>query len=297
MLCSTDENPFQATRIEKYQIIDGLKHIYPVQRLCRVLLITRRSYYWWLNRGKPLANNINQKDLELFTVEHFNTKEVYGVLRLKYHIQRKYGFIYNHKKIRRYKRLFNLDTITRKRRPLYLRTTKKESHLNMAPNVLDCNFTSDSPYQKLSTDVSYIKCTDGTLYLSAVKDLFNNEIVSYSISNRNDGELVKKTLEQIPKGNGIIHSDQGGLYFSLLYRIKLKELGYTRSMSRRGACWENSPIENWFSQLKEEHLRPIGKKTMKVTKQEIKKYIQWHNHERIQKSLNYLTPVQYLQNV
>lgn len=293
MLCSTDRNPLKITRIEKYFIIDKLKIEYPITKLCRLLNIKRRAYYKWVSTGKQIANNMEQKDLEIISVEHYNTKQVYGTIRLKFHIQNKYGIIINHKKIRRYKRILGLITITRKKRPLYIREHEKRSQINLAPNLIKCNFKSDIALTKLSTDVSYINCTDGRLYLSAVKDLFNNKIISHFISDRNDRNLIIKTFNQLRKGNGIVHSDQGSVYYSQDYIDQIDELGYKRSMSNRGHCWENSPIENWFSQLKEEHLRPIGLKTKKETEKEIKKYIQWYNHERIQKCLGYISPEQY----
>lgn len=163
----------------------------------------------------------------------------------------------------------------------------------MADNLLKCNFTSEAPYQKLSTDVSYISCTDGLLYLSAVKDLFNNRIIAHYCSKKNDTDLAINTVKQLPKSNGIIHSDQGSLYYSWDYRNFITKLGYKRSMSERGKCWQNSPIENWFSQLKEEWLKRIGKKTINETMQNIKEYIHWYNYERIQKKLNYQTPMEF----
>jgi len=169
----------------------------------------------------------------------------------------------------------------------------------MAKNIIDCNFTSEAPYQKLSTDVSYIKCSNGTLYLSAVKDLFNNEIVSYSVSERNNIDLALDTISKLPdvKEGCIIHSDQGSLYYSWDYRNKLDELNCVRSMSERGKCWQNSPIENWFSQIKEEWLRRIGLKTKDETKVQIKEYVEWYNTQRIQKSLGYLSPVEFRLNI
>lgn len=214
-------------------------------------------------------------------------------MRLKKHIEIRYGIILNHKKIRRYKKLLNLYTITRKRKPLYLRREFKRNYQLAVPNKINNNFTSEKRFDKLSTDVSYINCTDGRLYLSAVKDLFNNEIISYSISNKNDFELIFNSIKKVPKHKGIIHSDQGTVYLTNNYKSYMINKGYEISMSRRGACWENSPIENWFSQLKEEHLRPMGLKNKRETKVEIKKYIEWYNTQRIQKSLGYLTPVMY----
>lgn len=187
----------------------------------------------------------------------------------------------------------NLITKARRKRPFYYRETKKRSYHLAAPNLLNNNFTSTKRYEKLSTDVSYISCTDGRLFLSAVKDLFNKKIISYNISNRNDTKLIIESLSAIQKGSGIIHSDQGSIYLQTTYKKYMNKKGYKISMSRKGACWENSPIENWFSQLKEECLRNVGPKTKKETKKIIKKYVEWYNTQRIQKCLGYKPPVLY----
>lgn len=262
--------------------------------MCNVLGIHRQAYYKWVKKDKPIANNFNIEDAKLISEEHYRMNGKYGVERLTEEIRQHVGVVFNHKKVRRYLRLLGLSCVARVRKPkMSKKVEKKGNHVQMAPNLLENNFTSERPYHKLSTDVSYIECTDGWLLLSAVKDLFNNQIIAYSMSNKNDVDLVNKSIGKIPKGNGVIHSDQGSQYFSLRYILLLKKKGYTRSMSRKGACWENSPIENWFSQLKQEHLYPLGRITRKEARKEIKKYVQWYNTERIQKALNWLSPINY----
>ena len=91
----------------------------------------------------------------------------------------------------------------------------------------------------------------------------------------------------------MINSDQGSLYYSGYYLEELKKKGYLRSMSKRGRCWQNSPIENWFSQLKEECIRIEGKLTKQQAREKIKRYVHWYNTERIQKDLGYLSPIKY----
>lgn len=262
--------------------------------MCSTLEIHRQAYYKWINKGQPIANNFNVEDAKLISEEHYRLERKYGVERLTQEIRQHLGVVFNHKKVRRYLRILGLSCVARVRKPkMNKKSEKKGHHLQMAPNLLENNFTSERPHHKLSTDVSYIECTDGWLHLSAVKDLFNNQIIAYSMSNSNDTDLVIKSIQQITKGNGIIHSDQGSQYFSLRYIHLLKKKGYTRSMSRKGACWENSPIENWFSQLKQEHLYPLGKITRKQARKEIKKYVQWYNTERIQKGLKWLSPINF----
>ena len=143
------------------------------------------------------------------------------------------------------------------------------------------------------SDVNYIKCKDETLYLSAIKDFFNNEIVSFSTSNNNNLSLILDSYKNlISNDNKIINADQGAVYFAYEYVKYAESNNFTRSMSHKGHCWQNCPIENWFMQLKREWLIQFDQITKKQAKEGIKKYIQWYNHERIRKKLGYLSPVQ-----
>lgn len=200
----------------------------------------------------------------------------------------------NHKLIRRYKHALNLEVVVRRPKVPAAVYGHERIIKNKAAYVIEGNFKTKKFGEKHSTDVTYVKCKDGTLYLSVIKDLYNGEIISYDSSHKNDSELIINSYRNSNASeNTIVNSDQGSVYFSYEYIKLAEDLGFTRSMSRKGRCWENSPIENWFSQLKEEWLRPLGKMTREEAKIEIKKYIQWYNTERIQKSLGYISPVQY----
>lgn len=274
-------------------IMDQLRTLYSVSYMCEMFDISRSSYYKWISNGRARINRFNEAHAKIIEEEHIRYKQVYGVNRLKHAMAQTLGICFNHKKIRRYLRLIGLNVIVRKRKGPQIVKQKKRNHMNMASNLINNNFTSKAPHHKLSTDVSYIKCTEGTLYLSVVKDLFNNEIIAHSMSMRNNLNLVLDTINQIPNNEGIIHSDQGSQYYSLEYINVLTKKGYKRSMSRKGACWENSPVENWFSQLKQERLYPIGVSSVYKTIKEIKKYVQWYNTERIQANLKYMSPLQF----
>ena len=260
-----------------------------------MLNINRRSYYKWFNKGKPISNNYDKETAKIISVEHLRMRKTYGTIRLKRHIENKYnGLIINHKRIRRYKHILKLEVIVRKKKGFNIIREKEKILQNKAPYKIECNFKSDRPYQKLSSDVSYIKCTDGRLYLSAVKDFFNNEIVSFSTSIYNDVKLIVESYNDLPElKNGIINTDQGAVYFSYEYIDLAQKFNFERSMSHKGHCWENCPIENWFSQLKEECLRPLGNITINQAVKEIKKYVEWYNTQRIQKKLGYLSPIEY----
>ncbi|MDE8256679.1 IS3 family transposase [Erysipelothrix rhusiopathiae] len=241
-------------------------------------------------------NNFNSATADIVLGEHNRLNGVYGTMRLKYHIEQVHSVVLNHKLIRRYKNELNIKTKVRVRRPFFEKLRKEKSHRKMAPYLMNEDFTSTKPLEKLSTDVSYIQCSDGLLYLSAIKDLFNNEIIAYSLSTKNNIELLKDTMKRLPKASSdiaMINSDQGSLYYSGYYLDKLEKYGYIRSMSKPGHCWQNSPIENWFSQLKEECIRIDGKLTKQEAKTKIKGYVHWHNTERIQKDLGYLSPIKY----
>ena len=190
--------------------------------------------------------------------------------------------------------ILSLKTITRTKKGVSVSRAKEKNLTNKAQYLIECNFKSDKPLTKLSSDVSYIKCKDGILYLSALKDYFNTEIISFSTSNNNDIRLIKDSYKDFkPINNAIVNTDQGSVYFAYEYVELSKRIGFTRSMSHRGHCWENSPIENWFMQLKREWLCQFEELTRKEAKEEIKKYVHWYNNERIQKKLGYLSPVQY----
>lgn len=230
----------------------------------------------------------------MISEEHKNVKGIYGTIRLKKHIENKLKIILNHKLIRRYKHILGLETIKRTKKGLSVSRAKEKNLTNKAQYLIECNFKSDKPNQKFSSDVSYIKCIDGTLYLSAIKDYFNNEIVSLSTSNNNNINLIIDSYKDLrTQEDSIVNTDQGAVYFAYEYVELAENMGFTRSMSHRGHCWENCPIENWFMQLKHEWLCQFSKMTKKQAKIEIEKYVHWYNNERIQKKLEYLSPVQY----
>ena len=114
------------------------------------------------------------------------------------------------------------------------------------------------------------------------------------MSNNNDINLIKESYKNLkPQDGSIVNTDQGAVYFAYEYIELAETMGFIRSMSHRGHCWENSPIENWFMQLKHEWLCQFDKITRKQAKKEIEKYVHWYNNERIQKNLGYMSPVQY----
>lgn len=165
-----------------------------------------------------------------------------------------------------------------------------------SPNIINRDFKAVTPTSKLSTDVTYLKVKGGRYYLSVVLDLFNNEIRGYEISNHNDLTLVLNSLSNsfLPHGsNMILHSDQGHQYTSHGYTNTLKDLGITKSMSRRGNCLDNACIESFFGHLKSESIYLDPPDNYDDLKLAIKDYIEYYNNDRIQIGLNKMTPIEY----
>ena len=225
-------------------------------------------------------------------------KGKWGSRRVKMHLLREHGFIMNLKKVRRIMRFLGLKAkIRRKRYPQFLFANEKHRVL---PNILKQNFKIEKPDQAYSTDVTYLHYGKSQrAYLSATKDLATREIVYHSVSLRTDVTLVtaglKERLQQVPaeqRKTLVIHSDQGSVYTSTSYRRTLKSFKIRQSMSRRGNCLDNAPIESFFGHLKDE-IDCSKCVTIEELITEIGRYIKYYNSQRPQWALKGKTPAEY----
>jgi putative transposase len=171
----------------------------------------------------------------------------------------------------------------------------------VAPNLIQRHFRADKPNQKWFTDVSYLPFGNQMLYFSSIIDGFNNEVISFRISTKQDIHLALGTLEDAckkwnPKGT-ILHSDQGGIYTSKRFQLAAKEKAIITSMSRKGNCHDNASIESFHSQLKTEgfYSQNISSTSNEIVLEIVRDYIHYYNHKRIQEKLGYLSPVEYRQ--
>ena len=199
------------------------------------------------------------------------------------------GLAVNHKRIYRLMKKLGLQSVIRKKRRYYGKTGSI-----VFPDLLQRNFSSPVARSKLVTDVTYLPTLNGFLYLSAVQDLHNNEILAYSLSIRNDLELVLSSLKQLePVPGAILHSDQGFQYTHKSYQRELARLEALGSHSRKGNCLDNATMESFFSHMKTEAFAEkelLGRKEVVALVQE---YISFYNTERFQKRLGQLSPVEY----
>ena len=169
---------------------------------------------------------------------------------------------------------------------------------NIADNLLHRDFTAEKPFEKLTTDVTQFKVRDEKIYLSPVMDLFNREIISYSISLSPNLEQIREMLsglfEKLPEGaTPIFHSDQGWQYQHAEYQRLLSEHHIVQSISRKGNCMDNGAMENFFGRLKVEMF--YGEKFASIQEfiDKLNAYIDYYNNKRISTKLNGMSPVQY----
>lgn len=170
----------------------------------------------------------------------------------------------------------------------------------IARNVINRNFIADIPLQKLCMDITYIPIDKNArkfLYLNAVKDLYNGQIIAYDMSTRNDIELAQSTLSKLDSiglaKDCILHTDQGFQYTRHQYSKFLEKRGIIQSMSRRGNCWDNAPIESFFSHLKTELIYLIKTNNVNELIDLVDKYIYFYNNERIQNKIG-MSPIEFL---
>lgn len=168
----------------------------------------------------------------------------------------------------------------------------------IAPNLLKRDFRAVKPNSKWATDITEFKLLGQKLYLSPIMDLFNGEIISYSLSkspNFNQiTEMLKDAFQKIPDNSQLIlHSDQGWQYQMRAYQEMLKDKGIRQSMSRKGNCYDNSVIENFFGILKSEFYHNQKFLSVECFSNELSDYIDYYNNRRIKVKLNGLSPVQF----
>ncbi|MER2040071.1 MAG: IS3 family transposase, partial [Solibacillus sp.] len=216
----------------------------------------------------------------------------YGYRRIRDELANR-GQKVNHKKVQRIMKELGLKCLVRMKKYKSYKGTVGE----IAPNILDRQFTAEAPNEKWATDITEFKVFGEKLYLSPVLDLFNGEIITYTIGSRPTfllvSDMLEKALERLPKDHQLLmHSDQGWHYQMKQYRHTLQSRGIVQSMSRKGNCYDNSVMENFFGILKSEFLYLKEFESVEQFKIELKKYITYYNTKRMKAKLK-MSPVQY----
>ncbi|GIM45650.1 transposase [Collibacillus ludicampi] len=264
---------------KKYAVIKELAEgDYSIPLLCDIAGVSKSGYYKWLKRkASPSARQLeNQKIKEKILECHEKVNRIYGYRRVKVWLKRRYNVHINHKRVQRLMTEMGIRAVIRKKRPYY---GKKEAYV-ISNNHLNRDFQASRPNEKWVTDITYLIFNGQKLYLSAIKDLYNNEIVAYQISRRNDLKLVIDTLKLARKKRNVkgvlLHSDQGFQYTSRQYNQLLKKYQMKASMSRKGNCWDNACMENFFSHFKSECFHLYSFRTVEEVKVAVQRYIRFY---------------------
>ena len=253
--------------------------------------MARSTFYYHLKRLKSPEKYKEIKE-RISTVFHRN-KGRYGYRRITLELQKEYPSI-NHKTVRRLMMELGLKCEMRKVR---YHSYKGEIG-RTAPNILDRRFKADRPYQKVATDVTQINIAGSKIYLSPVLDMYDGEVLSYTISETPNLKMVMDMLNQlykkidIPEGM-LMHSDQGWHYQHAAYRQSLESHNIIQSMSRKGNCLDNAMMENFFGIMKSELLYPNKYTSVQLFIKDLEEYMYYYNNERIKLRLNGLSPVQF----
>lgn len=264
--------------------MESLKNRFPIKSLCKVLGISRASYYKWCHRETPeyevFNNNLRDEILRIY--HKYNG--IYGYRRIYIYLRLYTRFQVNHKRVQRIMKRSGLKAVIRQSRRSYKPSTPEITALN----VVNREFDRSDKTPVWLTDVTEIKLRNGQkVYLSAIYDLQSKKILSHEISKRNNNELVFHTLKKaqaLYDTEGIIlHSDRGFQYTSRAFRQKLRAAGMTQSMSRVGRCIDNGPMEGFFGLLKSEIFKGKSKifDDYDHAEKELTKYIKFFNKERI----------------
>lgn len=278
--------------MHKYRVIESAAKEYAVSDLCKLFKVSRSGYYAFLKR-KGIDRDQEAKALIQKVYERYNG--VYGYRQIQLFLLQDHEVWMNHKKVLRIMQELGIRSrIRRKHRCNYASSEGGR----VAKNLLKPDFKADAPNQKWVTDITQYRVGEKWIYLSAIKDLFNNEIIAYQMSARNDNELVLRTFQQAWAQQKdvtglIVHSDQGFQYTSHAYHDMLPKVGAQISMSRRGNCYDNASMESFFSHLKTEGLYPYDIRNMDEAQRRIEEYIRFYNQHRPQRRLNKLPPVEY----
>lgn len=270
-------------------LVEELKDKVSIKNICLHLGVARSTYYRWKKeKGKTSAKDKRDQAIGKVCQAH---KFRYGY--------RKVASLFpgiSEKTVQKVMQKYGWGC-----RVKVKRRKRTGQPAQVAENKLARDFGAAAPLQKLVTDITYLPFGQSMLYLSSIMDLYNGEIIAYTIGKSQDVRLVLDTLQQLENSTegATLHSDQDSVYTSYNYQMEVKEKRITMSMSRKGTPADNSPIETFHSSLKSEtfYLDGIHSTTNACVIQIVEEYIKYYNNIRIQTKLNNQSPVQYRQLV
>jgi putative transposase len=278
----------------RYRFVAAERATFPVRMLCRLAGVAASGFYAWLRRGPGRRAGEDAGLAGRIAAIFEASRRTYGSPRIHAEL-REDGVRIGRGRVARLMRRGGLTAARRRRVP---RTTDSRHDHPVAPNLLGRNFAADRPDTVWLADISYIPTGEGWMYLAAVKDMATREIVGWSMADHLRGELARDALvmaiqrRQPPRGL-IQHADRGVQYASKPYRAILARHGITQSMSRKGDCLDNAPMESFFGSLKNELVHRTTFPTREAARRAIFEYVEaFYNRRRRHSGLGFLTPAQ-----
>ena len=267
---------------------------FPVQVMCELLGVSRGGYYAWAGRAESARAADDRALATEIRAAHEASRGRYGSPRVHAELRAR-GRRIGRKRVARLMRGMGLAARRRRR---FRRTTDSRHAFPIAPNLLERNFTAEAPDRVWLADLTYIWTTQGWLYLAAVLDLYTRRVVGWAMADHLRHELTLAALDmaivrQRPAPGLVHHADRGVQYAAHGYRARLRRHGMVCSMSRKGDCWDNAPMESFFATLKGELVEAAEYDTRDEARADLFQYIEgFYNRRRLHSGLGYLTPEQ-----
>ena len=279
----------------RFRQIEDQRDNWPVRVMCDALSVSPSGYYAWRSRPESRRKSANRALLVDIQRVHARHRERYGAPRIHAELCAE-GQTVGRKRIERMMRHHGI----RARAPRRYRvcTTDSKHSLPVAPNLLDQNFVADRANQVWLADITYIPTAEGWLYLAVILDLFTRKVIGWAMRDHMRAELTIAALTMAiqrrrPRAGLIHHSDRGSQYAAGDYRDILRAAAIIRSMSRKGNCWDNAPMESFFGTLKTELVHQSEYLDRDAARRDLFAYIEgYYNRQRIHSAIGYITPDQ-----
>jgi len=280
----------------KYAFIQTHRQEFRLTRLCRVLQVSRSGFYDWCRRTPSKRTQANQQLIERMRVLHQQTREAYGARKM-WHVLNREGVRCGRHRVARLRREAGIVALRRRR---YVRTVQARHQDSVViPNRLNQQFAVSSKNRVWAADFTFVPTRTGWLYVAVVLDLYSRRVVGWAMNLRQSPLLVIDAWlmawqHRRPAPGLLHHSDQGNQYRASVYQRMLVRRGVVPSMSRKGNCYDNAPVESFFSSLKNELTRHRRFAHHAEARYAIAEYIEvFYNRQRLHQALDYRSPEEF----
>jgi putative transposase len=279
----------------RFRLIEDHRDVWPVRVMCDALRVSPSGFYAWRSRPESGRKIVNRELLADIRRVHARHRERYGAPRIHAELRAE-GHTINRKRVARLMRRHGIRA--RALRRYRVCTTDSKHSLPVAENLLDQNFVADRPDQVWLADITYIPTGEGWLYLAVILDLFTRKVVGWAMRDHMRAELTIAALimaiqRRRPGADLVHHSDRGSQYAAGDYRDILQATAITQSMSRKGNCWDNAPMESFFGTLKTELVHQGEYPNRDAARRNLFAYIEgYYNRQRRHSAIGYITPEQ-----